>query len=168
MSNGHWFPEKIEGRHALGGLLGFFGVMLIANGIFLYFALQTFNGFETTDAYRKGLNYNALIASDEMQAVRGWQPVLRYERKTRRLVIEVRDRQGQAVRGLTISSHIRRPVTDAADRTLVLMEVAPATYVASINLAPGKWTIAAQLFEKDNPGEPAHRLKQRLWVEQAK
>ena len=47
------FPERIEGRHVLLALLGFFGFMLLANGIFLYYAVGTFNGFETTDAYRK-------------------------------------------------------------------------------------------------------------------
>ncbi len=158
-------PSRIEGRHVLIALLAFFGVMLVANGIFLYYAIGTFNGFATTDAYRRGLDYNARIASDQVQAAQGWRPDLRYEPNVGRLVMVVRDRQGSPVRGLSISGRIGRPATDAADRPIVLSEVAPATYAAPLELAPGQWTVAMQLFDAGRPGAPAHRLKQRLWVE---
>jgi nitrogen fixation protein FixH len=168
MSVGRWLPERIEGRHVLAGLVGFFTVMLLANGIFVFFALRTFNGFATDDAYRKGLNYNASIAFDRTQAARGWRPALRYERASLRLVLEVRDRRGDGVSGLTISGRIGRPAADFADQGLKLREVAPAIYAAPVDLAPGNWTVAMTLFENRAMTKPAHRLKQRLWVERAK
>lgn len=158
-------PARIEGRHVLVALLAFFGVMFVANGIFLYFAVGTFNGFETSDAYRKGLGYNARIASDAVQAARGWRPALRYEPDTRRLVMVVRDQRGDPVSGLKISGRIGRPATDGADRPLTLREIAPATYAAPLELAPGQWTVAMRLYEASRSGTPAYRLKQRLWVE---
>ncbi len=165
MTGSRWFPERIEGRHVLIGLLAFFGVMLIANGFFLYYALGTFNGFETSDAYRKGLRYNERIAAAEAQSARGWQPALRYERAARRLVLEVRDRNGHGVSGLAVSARIGRPVTDGSDRTLALSETAPALYSADVDLEPGQWTVRARLSREAS--EAVHRHKERLWVEQA-
>lgn len=165
MSLVRWYPEKIEGRHVLAGLLGFFAVILIANGFFLFYALSTFNGFETDDAYRRGLAYNDRIASEREQEVRGWQPALRYETDRKRLVLQVNDRSGNPVRGLTVSGQVRHPVNDKADRALEFQEVAPATYAVSLDLSPGQWTVAAAMFERHDRERAAHRLKQRLWVE---
>jgi hypothetical protein len=41
--------KPIAGRHVLLALIGFFGLMLIANGFFVYFALATFSGGDTSD-----------------------------------------------------------------------------------------------------------------------
>ena len=68
-----WFTKPIEGRHVLMGLIAFFGVMLCANGIFLYLAMTTFAGGDTADPYRKGLNYNETLVAAERQAERGWR-----------------------------------------------------------------------------------------------
>ncbi|RMF08191.1 MAG: hypothetical protein D6773_02800, partial [Alphaproteobacteria bacterium] len=138
-------PARIEGRHVLYGLFAFFGVMLLANGIFLYFALDTYNGLETQNAYREGLGYNARIEHEARQAARGWQPRAHYDGATGRLVLEVSDRRGNGVAGLAIRGELRRPVTDREDRTLAFREVAPARYSADVALAPGQWIVILDL-----------------------
>lgn len=164
MSARRFIPERIEGRHVLIALLAFFGVMLAVNGAFTYYAVKTFTGFDTRDAYRTGLRYNERIAAERLQIARGWQPVLRYERDARRLLLEVRDRNGRLVSGLTVTGRIGRPVTDAADRTLQWREIAPAQYAAMLDLAPGQWTVEARIARAGGGAEPAHRLRQRLLV----
>jgi nitrogen fixation protein FixH len=159
------FPERIEGRHVLYGLLAFFGVMFFANGVFVYYALDTFNGLATQNAYRKGLSYNDRIAAQAAQAKRGWQPALRYEADRRRLMLEVNDSDGKPVAGLRVAGMVRRPATDRADRTLEMHEIAPALYAAEMDLAPGQWTVMAELYEFGDGRKPAFRHKQRLWVE---
>lgn len=164
MSAFRLIPKPVEGRHVLIGLLAFFGVMLAANGIFLYYALDTFNGFETSQAYRKGLTYNSRIAADTVQASRGWQPTARYENDKSQLVIEVLDRKGRNISGLTISGEVRRPVTDKADQSVMLKEVVPARYAAQLNLAAGQWIFSGQMFETGVSGKAVFRFKKRLWV----
>ena len=164
MSAVRLFPERIEGRHVLFALFAFFGVMFIVNGIFLYFAVGTFNGFETRDAYRKGLTYNERIASDTAQAAKGWKPVLRYEGGEQKLVVEMRDRQGKGIAGLTISGLVRHPVTDKQDRNVLLNEVAPARYAVSLKLPAGQWIFSGQA---SRTGEAAFRFKHRLWVKES-
>lgn len=160
-------PKRIEGRHVLIALLAFFGVMLLANGIFLYYALGTFNGFETSQAYRKGLTYNTRIAADKIQTSRGWQPVARYEDDKGRLVVEVRDERGRTISGLIVSGEIRRPVTDAADQPVILTEVEPARYAVPVKLAAGQWILAAEMTGPEASNEAIFRFKQRLWVKGA-
>jgi nitrogen fixation protein FixH len=160
-------PERLEGRHVLIALLAFFGVMLLANGIFLFYALDTFNGFDTADAYRKGLNYNARITSQKAQAALGWQPVARYETDTGRLVVEVRDRRGRGVAGLFVSGEIRRPVTDRYDHAVALHETAAALYTARDKLGPGQWVFSGKISAPGKSGKTAFRFKRRLWVKES-
>jgi nitrogen fixation protein FixH len=164
MSAVRLIPEKIEGRHVLFALLAFFGVTFLVNGIFLYYAVGTFNGFETTDAYRKGVTYNERIASEAAQATHGWKPLVRYEVEGQQLIVEVRDRQGRGVAGLVVMGEVRRPVTDSEDREVTLHESAPARYAVSLKLAAGQWIFSGRIFETGKSGRAAFRFKQRLWV----
>ena len=49
-----WFPKGIAGRHVLSALIAFFGVMFIANGFLVYYAVSTFSGGERPNPYRSG------------------------------------------------------------------------------------------------------------------
>lgn len=166
MSELRLIPQKIEGRHVLFALLAFFGVMLIVNGIFLYYAVGTFNGFETRDAYSEGLNYNERIASQAAQARSGWKPEAHYAVKQQELIVEMRDERGRGVAGLAISGEIRRPVTDNEDQSVTLHEIAPARYAAPLKLTAGQWIFSAKISKPGSSGVTAFRFKRRLWVKE--
>jgi len=166
MSGVRFLPQKFEGRHVLFALGAFFGVMFLVNGIFLYYAVGTFNGFETRDAYREGLNYNQRIASDEAQARTGWKPVSNYSVAEQKLIVEMRDEHGRGVAGLAITGEIRRPVTDAEDQKITLFEIAPARYAAPLKLSAGQWIFSARVSKPGTSGVTAFRFKHRLWVKE--
>jgi nitrogen fixation protein FixH len=155
--------KGIQGRHVLLALAAFFGVMLIANGIFLYYALATFGGGDTSSPYQKGLHYNETLAESERQAERGWTARLVYDKG--RIALELRDRHDQPVRGVRIGGSVGRPATGRQDVKVKLHESAPGSYTAKLDLAPGQWV--AQLHSEDAApaSEPAYRLKQRLFVD---
>ncbi|MHA1523713.1 MAG: FixH family protein [Alphaproteobacteria bacterium] len=164
MSVARLCPKKFEGRHVLFALLAFFGVTFVVNGIFLYYAVGTFNGFDTIDAYRKGVTYNERIALDVAQAALGWQPVARYDNGAQKLVVEVRDGQGRAITGLIIAGQMRRPVTDAQDRAIALRESTPGLYTVPVPLDAGQWDFSGRISQSHAPDQTAFRFKQRLWV----
>ena len=47
--------------------LGFFAVVLLANGAMIWLAFATWTGLETEGAYQKGLAYNRTLAETEAQ-----------------------------------------------------------------------------------------------------
>lgn len=156
--------KSLEGRHVLLWLIGFFGLMLVANGIFLYCALATFSGGDT-DPYRKGLHYNDTLAAAQHQAEQGWSAALSYDAKTGRLSLGLTDKLAQPVRGLRIEAVVSRPATDKEDRTLPLEETAPGVYASEVKLGPGQWVISAATPDEANTGVPTYQLKQRIRVE---
>jgi nitrogen fixation protein FixH len=92
MRRDSWLANGIQGRHVLMGLVAFFGVMLLANAIFVYFAVATFSGGDTSDPYRKGLNYNAALEEAKRQAEQGWRTDVQYDDKTGRLLLSFLDK----------------------------------------------------------------------------
>ena len=156
--------KGLQGRHVLLALFGFFGIMLIANGIFLYYALATFGGGDTSSPYQKGLRYNETIAEAERLVERGWDAKLAYDMSAGVIAVELRDRQDQPVRGLNIVGSIGRPATDRQDVRLEFKESGPGTYVAALDLGPGQWVVQLQSTNLSRGGDPSYRLKQRLSV----
>jgi nitrogen fixation protein FixH len=156
--------KGIEGRHVLWALIGFFGVMLIVNAIFVYFAVVTFSGGDTSDPYRKGLHYNDTLEAAERQAERGWRTEVEYDEKTGRLQFSFVDKKMAPVTGLRIGAMLSRPATDREDRQVVLAEVSEGVYVATVHLSPGLWVISIASRKAGESGGSAYRIKRRLFV----
>jgi nitrogen fixation protein FixH len=156
--------KSLAGRHVLMGLIAFFGVMLIANAIFVYFAVATFSGGDTSDPYRKGLHYNDTLAEAERQAERGWRTEVDYDDKTGRLRLTFLDKAAEPVAGLELGATLSRPATDREDRSVKLTEVSQGVYAGTIQLAPGLWVISVDSDAGDKPEDNVYRLKRRLFV----
>jgi nitrogen fixation protein FixH len=164
MSERAWLAKGIEGRHVLIGLVAFFGVMLVANGIFVYYALETFAGGDTSDPYRKGMHYNETLAEAARQDERGWRAELIYGAKTGQLALSLTDKDGQPVSGLHLSATVSRPATDRQDLRASFSEAQAGNYAAELRLAPGQWVVQLQSQDLSRAGDPVYRLKQRILV----
>jgi nitrogen fixation protein FixH len=156
--------KGIEGRHVLWGLCGFFGVIFAVNAIFVYAAEKTFSGGDTSDPYRKGLNYNATLRASERQAERGWQTDIAYDAKTGRLALNFVDKSALPITGLGVNATLSRAATDQEDRRVVMVETSPGVYAATVNLAPGLWVLSAASHKAGAGHGTAYRLKRRLFV----
>jgi nitrogen fixation protein FixH len=154
----------IKGRHVLLGLIAFFGVMLLANAIFLYFAVTTYSGGDTSNAYQKGLQYNATLEAAKLQSERGWRTELAYDDEIGRLTLKVLDQAAAPIAGLHVGAKLGRPTTDREDRRVVLKETFRALYAADLHLAPGRWVISIAARRESGDSNDAYRLKQRLLV----
>lgn len=158
----------LTGRHVLGSLLGFFGVMLIVNGAFVYFALSTLNGTAANNAYRSGLDYNRTIAEAARQDELGWRGavgIVTAADGIKTLRLEITDRAGAPVDGLVVAGALGRPATAGEDLAIALVRLAPGAYAAPLEgVASGNWIAALEVVREGEPGPVVYRLKQRLWV----
>ncbi|MEO1193557.1 MAG: FixH family protein [Pseudomonadota bacterium] len=154
-------PKPWTGRHLLYALLGFFGVMLVANVIFITLALDTFTGVTNKNAYQDGLNYNQRLEAAAAQQALGWTGALTVE--SGQLSLALNDAQGAAVTGLTLQAELRRPTNEIADITLPLQEMLPGVYGAALDLPyKGNWNLMISGQAAD--GTP-FETRTRLWLD---
>jgi len=164
-------PEgrQITGRTVLIALFGFFGVILIANGIFTYLAVTTFGGLVSNDTYRKGLEYNKQLAAENAQQQLGWTASLELARRGEEIRFTLQDKDSDPVSGRLVRVHVGRPATDQFDRTVLLRETAPGTYTRDIALpAAGNWLASLEVLEGYGDAKSVvYRMKERLWLKPA-
>ncbi|HMR34086.1 MAG TPA: FixH family protein [Geminicoccaceae bacterium] len=150
------------GLRVLLWLLGFFGVIMVANGAMVHYALSTFGGVETESAYAAGLRYQADIEAAARQAKLGWQistEVRDLGEEARELGVRSLDAEGVPLRRLEIEAMLRHPIDSRLDHPLAFTETAPGLYVAEVDAAAGQWELDMALAQD---GETRFRSENRL------
>lgn len=140
--------KSFTGRHVIYCLLGFFGVIIVVNAIFLTHALRTFPGESMKKSYLQGLHYNEVLADRAEQAALGWRAeIVGVNAGNGDGVIELRllDEVDRPLRGLTVSGELRRLVHSRDDRNLTFTATNDGLYRASAGvLEVGVWSLIAQ------------------------
>ena len=156
-------PRSVTGRHVLIGLFIFFGIMFVANGFLVYYAVSTFSGGDRPNPYRSGLNYNETIAEAEAQAALGWSVSTDYDSNAGLLTLRFTDSAEAPVTGLGLSGTLGRPAASHGDRSLTFREWREGVYVSDVGLDPGNWVLSVESV-KQGGGSTIYRLKKRLIV----
>lgn len=126
---------RLTGRKVLMIAAGWFGVVLLANGIMMTYAIGTFSGLVVENPYRAAQGMDAAMRAERAL---GWR--LGAEWQVDRLAIHVRDRDGDPVTGLEVSAVVGRPATMSFDRNVMFVP-AGAVHAAPLDLAPGLWRV---------------------------
>lgn len=161
--SGGW---KLTGWHVLACLTVFFGVMIAANGVFLYYALTTFTGIETADAYRKGVAYNERLEDARQLDKLGWQGSLKAANGGIEFTLNSSD--GKPLRGIRVTGKVGRPATDAFDQTIAFEDAGAGRYLSEpVTLAPGNWIVTVEAHDANANDLPRrYQMKERLWLSQ--
>ena len=128
-------------------------VVGIVNVIYVYFALNSWSGIESKDAYTAGLAYNDILEAKEAQSSLGWESALRTEIQIdgdQRLIAQFVDKAGQPLNALFVVADIRRPTHEGYDKEVVLVAQGQGLYGAPLDLAlKGIWDVTLRA-EKDD------------------
>jgi nitrogen fixation protein FixH len=154
--------RPFTGRTVLIWLLGFFGLVFVVNGAFIYYAEHSFPGLSAQNAYETGLDYNRVLKSADEQRLLGWQVVLSVEPQTKSLILKIRDEKNIPLDDLTVVAELRRPAEADDDRQVHFTHTGPGIYRADGALsASGTWnaTLHIQRADRDE-----YVLEQRLLV----
>ncbi len=123
----------------------FFGVVVVVNGIMVFFALDSFSGLQTRGHYQRGLDYNRVIAAERAEQALGWSVHVGYEPdagRRGRVVVQAADRDGAPLAGAEVTVRMVRPVQDGFDRTIKLAAAGDGLYAATVELPlAGQWDI---------------------------
>jgi nitrogen fixation protein FixH len=157
--------KPLTGRVVLVWFVSFFSVILGVNMVMLYFAVTTFSGVSTEDAYRKGRDYNQVLQQAREQQALGWVLQTEHVRTSDgaiRLAVEARDGNGDALDGLTIIAVFWRPTQKGLDQTGVLLPSGNGRYSGDFNLpADGNWQI---LIDARDSNANIYRLTEQAFI----
>ncbi len=145
-------PVIITGRMVLIGFIAFFGLIIVVNATFAYFAVDSWPGLVSKKAYQDGTRYNETIKAARIQTERGWSST--FSTTSRGEVLElstfILSAENTPVSGLDTTAVLRRPVNDAVDITVRLSESMPGAYAASVTLPlRGRWYVVIKARDKD-------------------
>lgn len=121
-------------------------LVVIVNGVMVYFALSTFTGTTVDRAYERGRLYNEVLAEAERQAAFGWRFELRWapsgDPLAGRIIVAVTDRDGTPLEGLAIEGKVLRPLGRPQPIPLALAQTGSGRYAAPVTLdGAGQWEV---------------------------
>jgi nitrogen fixation protein FixH len=128
----------------LFSLIGFFGLITVANIILIWLAVSTSTGVVVSSSYKTGNAYQAELDAAKAQAERNWAVTADIARNGDGALIDiaVRDGSGAPVSGLEVSALLSSHVSEAADRSATLTEGEVGRYRGAVETVPaGKWLL---------------------------
>ncbi|MEQ9349035.1 MAG: FixH family protein, partial [Alphaproteobacteria bacterium] len=139
-----------------------FALIFLANGAFIWLALDTWSGLTSDESYAEGLAYNDTLRQAETQAALGWQvgtDVRPLDGGHMAIELELRDRDGSVLRGLTLEGRLTRPTAAGLDQALAFVAVGDGRWRAEL-VAPvaGQWDLEVEVARDDQ----VFRLRQRI------
>ncbi len=154
---------KYSGWRVARWFIAFFGVMMVANVIFLLQALNSWPGVETKAAYDKGLQYNELIEKGAAAKALNWDMTSNvYDlpgANGTAIEFVVADANSLAVEGLTVVGKLERPASRSFDISITFKETRPGFYYAQVNLLDvGQWDLRVLMIKEDIENRYSERL----------
>ncbi len=150
---GHWIPYTF---------FGFFAVIFLANGIMLFFALDTWTGLTTQNSYLVGLLYNERRAERDRLERLGWQVSFQAVPDRPGHVVfdlQVEDDRGVPVTGADVAVTLTRPTHEGHDFSAELFHQGGGRYAGEADLPlPGQWQVNLLIDEPRGPFRYSERV----------
>lgn len=133
--------RRFTGLHMLALVVGFFAVVIAANGTMAMFALSTWSGLVAQNGYVASQAYNGVLEAAARQKELGWTSRLDYSGG--RLTFVLTDTRENPVTGLIVRAKLGRVVHEKDDRTLDLAASGDGAYGADVGpLGTGIWQVS--------------------------
>lgn len=151
---------EITGRKVAIIVGVFFAVIFAVNAVLIGYALNTFGGVETRNAYQAGLAFKSDIAAARAQEARHWRVELTLPSAAKDAVeVVARDAAGRPLAGLQTTLVFVHPTNSGQDTSVALTEGAAGTYRGTAVLPRGRWDA---VIEMSKDGERMFRSKNRV------
>lgn len=135
-------------------IVGFFGIVVLANGVMVYLALASFTGLATDHAYLRGLAYNRVLAAERAEEALGWTVSVAFVPAGEgrgRIVAQATDAAGLPLEGADVVATLVRPTQEGYDMTVALAAEGGGIYAAGVELPlPGLWEIRTQIARRSD------------------
>jgi nitrogen fixation protein FixH len=148
-----WIPKLIVAGFAL---------VILVNGIMVYFAMASFTGLQTKGHYQRGLDYNDVLAAEAAEEGLGWSvkiDLVELAGSHARVLVTAADKEGNPLSGAGVRVRLVRPVQTGHDMDVTLAASGGGRYDAEIELPlRGQWDILAQISHPSGNYSTAKRI----------
>lgn len=152
--------KKTTGWFVVRWMAVLFGAMFLANGLFVYFALNSHSGEQSSTAYEDGLNYNNTIEGRRKLKALGWTMTVKVDQGTMGNVLSLTflDKNQVPLKDITLKATMFNPVRSSDDMVLTLTRLDDG-YMAPLNLPrKGQWDLQVKISLGKNSGIFTERL----------
>jgi nitrogen fixation protein FixH len=152
--------KKLTGLHVLALILGFFGVTIGVNAVFITYAYSTFTGEDVPRAYLQGLAYNQTLNERSAQNALAWHVTIDLRRDAGETLadVSINDKEGAPQSGLSAAITFRRPTNAALDQSADLAAASAGRYQARLQHVPaGQWDVTVRTTSHDGKKVEATR-----------
>jgi nitrogen fixation protein FixH len=135
--------RSFTGWHMTLTLALFFGVVVAVNLVMARLAVGTFGGTVVPNSYVASQKFNGWLAEGRRQAELGWRTEVKRD-SAGRLRVQVCDRDGAVLAGLSVSAHAVHPLGQAEGKRLAF-DGHDGAYVSRTALPAGRWLVTVTL-----------------------
>ena len=157
--------KVMKGHHVLFWMMGFFGLMFVVNGVFLWAAITSFPGEDVHHSYLQGIHFNDRLSAQTYQEKMGWRGEVGIMASDAgdMLICRILGPDGSALPTGPVTAEIRRATTQNSDIILTLMPVGGGEYQASLPmLSEGAWHVIIDTDIRDGETEAHFRAVKKI------
>jgi nitrogen fixation protein FixH len=154
-------PFRLTGWHVLAITVGFFGLVIGVNAVFIVSAVKTFPGEVSKTPYEDGLAYDRTIDARERQAALGWTAEVEADRGPGVVLARFTDARGAPIEGLSLTGELQRPATTQGAHALAFRSVGHGVYEARAAAPGGGWDLT--LTARDGKGRAFEAERRIVW-----
>jgi nitrogen fixation protein FixH len=140
-----WHRLTGQDRWIPWSFVGFFVVLIAVNGVMVTFALDTWPGMESANAYEDGLAYNKTLDEARRQEAMGWHYGFAFSQPgalDAHIEVSLRDRDGTALSQAMVTARLVRPTSEGHDFEVELPGDGSGRFAADVALPlPGLWEV---------------------------
>ena len=159
-SNNQEETPKTTGWFVVRWMAVLFGAMFIANGLFVYFALNSHSGEQSSTAYEDGVNYNNTIEERRKLKALGWTMTasVTAEASGDVLSLQFLGKDQTPLNNITVEAKLFNPVYSSEDPVLTLTRLDDG-FKAPLTLPrKGQWELLVKVTQADQSGIFTERL----------
>jgi nitrogen fixation protein FixH len=135
-------------------IVWFFGIVIVANGVLVFFATSSFTGLQTEGHYLRGLAYNEVLEAERAERALGWSVSVEFSStgaRRGRIAARVRDAAGAPVDRAAVTADLVRPARHGDDMRVTLAAQGGGLYAADVELPlSGLWEIQTQIVRRSD------------------
>lgn len=121
---------------------------MLLDGIFVYFAHQTYTGPYTENAFQKGLDFDKINQQSIYQQQTAWHAEIAVQDD--RITLHLTDPDGRNISDAKVLAKVVRPATNRYDQVLELKAQGDGFYNCDFVFpAPGQWEIRVKASYQD-------------------